>query len=101
MVLSPKGKQFKIDVKGLYKPNYWIIRRKEPEEDLFFVLAYVPKDQTSEFFVLSHAEVVGIQSADVERSRLRDPSIGHDYPVQGILWGASKAYKDRWEILPP
>src|ERR1700683_1792340 len=28
MVVSPKGKQFSIDVKGLYKRNFWVVNPK-------------------------------------------------------------------------
>jgi hypothetical protein len=102
MVMSPSGKQFKIDVKGLYRPNYWIIRRRHQiDPDLYYVLAFVPEPPAlCEFFVLSHEEVVTSQHEEIEEWRLRRPEIGHDYPVQGIKWKKSKQFKDCWETLP-
>jgi hypothetical protein len=96
MVVSPGGSSFRIDVKGLYSRNGWIIRRREVEPDLYYVLAYVPQPpKQCEFFVLTHAEVVAAQHADLVR--LKRPE---SYSVQGVTWSAAEAFKDRWEGLP-
>src|SRR5579863_5242450 len=57
MVVSPVQKQmFLIDVKGLYRKNPWLIKRKTLREKLFYVLAYVPADLPNEFFVLTQEQ---------------------------------------------
>ena len=101
MVVSPAGTSFRIDVKGLYSPNYWIIRRRAVESDLYYVLAYVPEPpKQCEFFVLTHAQVVAAQYAEVEEWRIRRPEIDHSYPVQGLKWTAAKAFQNHREVLP-
>src|SRR5205807_9793301 len=43
MAVSPAAKtMFLIDVKGLYRPNPWLIKRKPIRDNLFYVLAFVP-----------------------------------------------------------
>ena len=43
MVQSPKGVQFTIDVKGLYKRNPWAVKEKKLMDRLFYVFVFVPK----------------------------------------------------------
>src|SRR5438477_10252236 len=59
MVVSPTGKtQFLVDVKGLYRKNPWVIKRKEKRSNLFYILAYVPEDEPNQFFIMSQAQVL-------------------------------------------
>jgi hypothetical protein len=96
MVVSPAGTLFRIDVKGLHSRNGWIIRRREVQPDLYYVLAYVPEPPTQcEFFVLTHAEVAAAE--DAELVRLNRPK---SFPVQGMPWRSAMAFRDRWEALP-
>jgi len=44
---------FLIDVKGLYRRNPWVIKRKAVRANLFYVLAFVPSDAANEFFIMS------------------------------------------------
>ena len=97
--MSPGGTLFKVDVKGLAKPNYWIIRRRELIPNLFYILAYVPHGNPNEFFILSHQQVIQEQFDEIETMKLRKPEIGHDYPVQGVKWAAAKNY-NKWGVLP-
>ena len=48
---------FEIDVKGLYKRNFWVVKPKPKRDDLYYVLAFVSKGAPSRFFVLTQAEV--------------------------------------------
>ena len=43
MVQSPKGVQFTIDVKGLYKSNYWVVKEKKIEGSPFLRLCVCAK----------------------------------------------------------
>jgi hypothetical protein len=56
MVVSPNGEMFLIDVKGLYRTNPWIIKRKPVKANLFYVLAFVPAEGPNQFFVMSQEQ---------------------------------------------
>ena len=59
LVVSPKQHSFMVDVKGQSTRNFWLIQRREPNEDLYFVLVYLPKDnEPPRFFVLSSTELM-------------------------------------------
>jgi hypothetical protein len=96
MVVSPKTeKMFLVDVKGLYRRNPWVIKRKDVRPDLFYILAYVPDDEPNQFFVLTQAQVHTY--IDHELRRLRRAT---DYKMTGILWAQAAEHRD-WEVLPP
>ena len=96
MVVSPERREmFLIDVKGLYRPNPWIIKRKTVRANLFYVLAYVPPDAPNEFFVLSQQQATQLISANLKRLSRPD-----NYPMTGFLWKVAKEYKDAWHVLP-
>ncbi len=96
MVVSPVRKEmFLVDVKGLYRKNPWIIKRKAVRESLFYILAYVPTEEANQFFVLTQkAAHLRIQD---ELIRLKRPD---DYPLTGIGWTLALQYKDAWQVLP-
>jgi hypothetical protein len=95
MVVSPGGKPFVVDVKGLYRKNPWPIGRKQLRDDLFYVLVYLPKDEPNQFFVVSHAQVEALIRAQLKR-------LGRDdkYPVTGFNWKEALPHEDAWHILP-
>ena len=37
MVSSPSGRRFGIDVKGSYKRNVWLVKKKPENEDIFYL----------------------------------------------------------------
>lgn len=96
MVVSPKFKQmFLVDVKGLYRPNPWVIKRKIARAGLFYVLTFVPDDNANRFFVLKQTQVnTYIES---ELRRLLRPN---DYSMTGILWKQAENHENAWKVLP-
>src|SRR5258708_33193587 len=50
MVVSPKRRMFLIDVKGLYRPNPWVVKRKVAQKELYYVFAFVPDGHSNRFF---------------------------------------------------
>ena len=76
MAISPKGVSFKVDVKGLYKPNFWPISQKERTDKLFYVLALVPKNESNQFFVLTQDEANEGIKLDGEHTRARRAAKG-------------------------
>jgi hypothetical protein len=96
MVVSPETKEmFLVDVKGLYRKNPWLIKRKSPRANLFYILAYVPPDEPNQFFVMKQEQVT--QHILRGLKRLGRPD---DYPITGVEWKEAQDYKDRWEVLP-
>jgi hypothetical protein len=96
MVVSPCTKtMFLIDVKGLYRMNPWVIKRKPVRSNLFYVLAFVPNSQPNRYFVLSQKEIN--QYVESELARLKRPE---DYPMTGITFMQGRAHEDSWAELP-
>lgn len=96
MVVSPKlKKMFLVDVKGLYKKNPFVVKRKAVRESLYYVFTFVPDNQANQFFVLSQEQTnIYIQS---ELSRLKRPN---SYPMTGILWKQAANHENAWNALP-
>lgn len=96
MVLSPKRrKMFLVDVKGLYRKNAWIVKRKTERKDLFYVLVYVPPKEPNEFFVMTQRQIK--RHIEDELTRLKRPN---HYPVEGFLWKLALPYRNAWSVLP-
>ena len=96
MVLSPiKRKLFLIDVKGLYRQNPWLVKRKPERENLFYVLAYVPDGKPNQFFVMKQREAYRLIQAELTRLNRAD-----DYSVTGFSWKLAIPHEDKWEKLP-
>lgn len=53
MVSSPGGVSFGIDVKGLYKRNFWAVRKKPERADIFYVFAFVPTGAANRYFIMN------------------------------------------------
>ncbi len=96
MVVSPITKtMFLVDVKGLYRKNAWIIKQKQQRPDLYYVLAYVPENETNHFFVLAQQDATKlIQSA------LRRRNLPETYQVTGFPFSLAEKYKEKWDVLP-
>lgn len=104
MVISPRGAKFVIDVKGLYKKNFWVVSTKTNRKGLFYVLAFVPDDEPNQFFVLTQTEVnreVLRHSERIRAKKLKKGlSIEKPERFPGLLWGYAEKFKDRWDKLP-
>jgi hypothetical protein len=96
MVVSPKLKEmFLIDVKGLYRKNPFVVKKKEARPGLFYIFTYVPDSDENRFFIVTQEQTnLYIQS---ELARLKRPQ---DYPMTGILWAQAERHEDAWHILP-
>ena len=96
MVVSPtKTKMFLIDVKGLYRMNPWLIKRKFPRTNLFYIFAYGPAGEPNQFFVMTQQQAT--QHIQDELSRLHRPD---NYSLTGIAWKLALPHKDAWGVLP-
>lgn len=96
MVVSPKNKtMFLVDVKGLYRVNPWVIKRKAKRDNLFYILAFVPTGQPNRFFVLSQRDINQHVKSELARLGRAD-----DYPMTGITFKQAIDHEDAWEALP-
>jgi hypothetical protein len=103
MVVSPKGEQFLVDVKGLYKPNFWPVRPKKAPGKLFYVLALVPKDSRNRFFILRQDQAdegIRIDSEHARELRKAKGLSGEPREFPGIRWKFAERFEDDWESFP-
>jgi hypothetical protein len=104
MVSSPSGVDFSIDVKGLYKQNFWAVRKKVSVNNLFYVLAFVPDDKANRFFVLTQAEVndgvdrVTAIAAEGAKKRGLEGNWTERFP--GVAWAYAAEFENNWDKLP-
>ena len=93
-----------VDVKGLSSKTCWLIRRPEAQDDLYFVLVYIPPAsgsplayQSPDFYVLSSAEVV----KELEETKSVREAAGTYRPdFEDIRYKPILKYQNRWEVLP-
>jgi hypothetical protein len=96
MVVSPITKaMFLVDVKGLYRMNPWLIKRKPQRDNLFYVLAYVPADEPNQFFVMTQQQTTQLIRNELNRLKRAD-----NYPVTGFVWKLALSHHNAWGILP-
>ncbi len=95
MVASPSKTMFLVDVKGQYRANPWLIKKKPDCPNLFYILAYVPTGAPNQYFILSQADAGKL--IEKELARLGRPD---NYPVTGFLFNQAKEYADAWGTLP-
>ncbi|MCD2171917.1 hypothetical protein [Rhizobium sp. C4] len=94
-VLSPdRKKTFLIDVKGQKSKNFWQIKKKEPTDNLFYVLAYVPAGASNRFFIFSQSRL-NEKLDEYEVSGVR-----FDPRFSGMNWTTAYAQENRWDVLP-
>ena len=96
MVVSPMSKEmFLVNVKGLYRMNPWLIKRKSQRANLFYILAYVPADEPNQFFIMTQTQATQLIQDELERLKRADT-----YPVTGFVWKLALPYQNAWAILP-
>jgi hypothetical protein len=102
MVVSPKGIQFGVDVKGLYARNYWVIKPKPERPNLYYVLAFVPKGAANRYFILSqaqaNAEIAANNEASIRRATAKGRIVAEG--PEGIPFAAAERYeaRDEWRL---
>jgi len=101
MVGSPSSKLFWVDVKGLSSRNVWLVKPKDPRDDLFYVLVLLSplaeapnRRRTDRFFVLTQDEANGLEAAYM-RAHPNDKGA-----LRGFAFSDAERHEDRWEKLP-
>jgi hypothetical protein len=104
MVNSPNQVAFSVDVKGLYKKNFWAVRAKKPKHNLFYVFGFVPDEGQNRFFILTQERVnIEIEAEEAlagKRAAARgrsDEKLGN-FP--GVTWRKAEASENAWNVLP-
>lgn len=96
MVLGPAGQTFSIDVKGQSTRNFWRIKAKPLQPNLYYVLTFVSGPGVlAEFYPMSQPTLIRLMGEYQAR-----PTIKFDERFSGINWGDAKPYRDRWSELP-
>jgi len=101
MAISPSGKRFTVEVKGLGEGNWWIIGKVEPSEDLFYILVHVPREdptQRPRFFIMKSDEVKNEEDKYIEEKKAKGKKVTEmDY---GFAWKTVFKYENQWDKLP-
>lgn len=97
LATSPSGHCFRVEVKGQATGNFWLIRRHDPDPDHYYVLTYLPKEGSPDFFILTSGEVQQLRQEYADRmaqtGRYRDD-------LGGFNWTTPHPHKNRWDKLP-
>ena len=105
MVISPTDKRFSIDVKGLYKRNFWVVSPKKQQAGLYYVFAFVPDRDQNEFYVLNQSTANRLVEDEFERVRAnrirKGASLENIERFPCIPWSVMRAYQDKWEVTLP
>lgn len=104
MVYSPAGKAFVIDVKGLYKKNFWAVRKKPEKDGVYYVLAFVPEDAPNRYFILTQAQINTGIDAEFARAHAAAVAKGKEgnwvEKFPGVAWSYAEQWENAWRSLP-
>lgn len=96
LVVTPTERMFRVDVKGAGGKNEWLIMRKSPSKDLFYILAYVPADDLNRFFILTQETI----NHRLEMELIKDGKT-ENFSMMGLPWKDAIDHENKWDILPP
>jgi hypothetical protein len=99
LVVSPLGIQFMVDVKGLSTPNFWLIRERASQENLYFALVHVPPPPHPVAIHVAQSGAVMERVADIREAALTKRGVWKA-SGSGLNWSDAKVYLDRWDVLP-
>ena len=98
-----EGKQFRVDVKGHGGKNFWEIRKREPKNDLFYILVDIFTEKPN-YYIMSSKEMMNewdIYYQDIKKLRKKK---GTKIPKDDYRWGIRHTqavkYEHKWEKLP-
>jgi hypothetical protein len=102
LVISPNGKPFKVEVKSLRRHNFWLIGEVSPQDDLFYILVFVPEDvsQPPKFCILTSSElkreIDNYQKKLLAKGR-RITKLEYGIPFRNAF---KPEYENAWDKLP-
>lgn len=100
IISSPNSINFRVDVKGQRTKNFWRFRKREPKEDLFYILVYIPKitKEHPTFFIATSDELM--RERQKYKEHIMSTSGRYREEQGGMNWKRAFDYQDKWEILP-
>jgi len=101
LIVSPHGKHFGVDVKGLKSPNFWLLGKHvlDDKEDLYFILVHVCKHPDPvDFFILNSSQAKKIVEEHHDDLKKRGREIKNT--EYGFNFKKVSEYKNKWEALP-
>jgi hypothetical protein len=98
LVQSPRGHAFTIDVKGQSTRNFWLVQRRAPNPNHYFILVHLPPEfAPPRFFVLTSDQLMKhreeYEAASTLRGKYRDD-------LGGMNWTTALPYEGKWDALP-
>ncbi len=97
LVISPNGKHFGIDVKGMSTKNFWQIKEIQPSDEIFFALVYVRQQELPDVFIIDSHTMMKLHREYKERMLANGV---RDDGRWGVLWSTPFPYKDKWDTFP-
>ena len=98
LVISPKGVQFAVDVKGQSTRNFWLLQNREGKEGMFYILVHVPPQEPPQFFIMGSR--VLMKEREDYKKHIDGTTGKYRDDLGGINWGTALAHKDAWSVLP-
>jgi hypothetical protein len=103
LAVSPSGRSFEVEVKGLRRRNYWLVGEVEPRDDLFYVLAFVPgvpedASKPPRFCVLTSEEMA--KEVEAYQHGLRERGRPITELEHCIPFDVAFHYENEWDKLP-
>jgi hypothetical protein len=101
LVESPNSTVFKVKVTSLFKPNFGLINCSPKDNDYYFALVFMPRDNHQEFFILNATELLK-EKENYLKAR-RKPLNEYKNPELeklGLGFKQPFPYKDKWSSLP-
>jgi hypothetical protein len=101
LVESPNGTVFAVKVTSLSKPNFWLINCNPEDNNYYFALVFMPRDNHPEFFILNAAEMLKekenyFQARRKPLNEYKNPEL----EKLGLCFKQPFPYKDKWSSLP-
>lgn len=98
LVQSPQGHPFTVDVKGQSTRNFWLIQPRNPNPDHYFVLVYLPRDNSSPRYFVVRSDELMRKREDYRESKLQRGK--YNDKLGGINWSTAFPYENQWTELP-
>lgn len=103
LCVSPSGKAFQLQVKGLSSKTYFPIQdiEKAPREKIYCLVYVPPKAQKPlEYFVATAKQLRKAAETYVPKTRRNPSTRPYAKFLPGVQYQALSRFKDKWDSLP-
>jgi hypothetical protein len=98
LVVSQAGARFMVEVKGQATRNFWILKNREIDNELYFILVYLGKVGAPHYYILSCKELM--QKRAEYKEHIDSTSGKYRDSLGGINFSTAREYENRWDSLP-